>query len=122
MRLLRIDHVQVTVPRLREREARRFYGTVLGLPEIERPKAIPGAGVWFGFEEGHQLHLVFTDNPMKPPASDHYALIVDDLDAAKRRLADHEVPYQPSPIQDEYEHIFVEDPFGNRMEFMAPRP
>ena len=121
MRLLRIDHVQVTVPRLREKEARHFYATVLGLREIERPKIIPAAGMWFAFGEAHQLHIVFSDNPLRPPASDHYAVLVDDLDALKRHLADHDVPYQPSPIQDDYERMFVQDPFGNRVEFMTPR-
>jgi len=121
MRILSIDHVQVTAPRAREKEARHFYGNVLGLKEIERPQTtIPATGLWYAFEEAHQLHIVFSENPLKPPAGDHYAVTVDDLEAVKRQLADHEVPYEPSPVQAGYARMFVQDPFGNRIEFIAP--
>jgi len=121
MRILRIDHVQVTAPRAREKEVRHFYGNVLGLKEIVRPQTtIPASGLWYAFEEAHQLHIVLTDNPARQPAGDHYAVLVDDLEAVKRQLADNEVPYEPSPVQGGYERMFVQDPFGNRIEFIAP--
>jgi catechol 2,3-dioxygenase-like lactoylglutathione lyase family enzyme len=39
MSVLGIDHVQVAAPRGCETEARRFYGTLLGLVEIEKPES-----------------------------------------------------------------------------------
>lgn len=44
-----IDHVQVAAPTGCEREARQFYGEVLGLEEIPKPKELKSvAGVGFG--------------------------------------------------------------------------
>ena len=39
-----IDHVQVAAPPGGEREARAFYGGVLGLEEIEKPEPLRGRG------------------------------------------------------------------------------
>jgi catechol 2,3-dioxygenase-like lactoylglutathione lyase family enzyme len=120
MSLLRIDHVQITAPRAREREARHFYVNVLGLRELERPRTIPASGLWFALDEMTELHVVLVEDPFRPPLSDHFAVVADDLEAVKRRLADHNVRYNPSPVQAGYERIFVQDPFGNRIEFLAP--
>ena len=120
MTLLRIDHVQVTAPRAREREARRFYAGVLGLREIERPRTVPAGGLTFALGEATELHVVLVDDPFRPPLGDHFAVAVDDLETVKRRLADHSVSYNPSPVRAGYERVFVRDPFGNRIEFLAP--
>ncbi len=119
MSFLRIDHVQITVPRAREREARRFYGEVLGLRELQRPTTVPAAGLCFDVGDSTQLHLILMENPFRPPLGDHFALVVDDLEAFKERLAGHSVSYNTSPVQDGHERIFVHDPFGNKMEFIS---
>jgi len=119
---LRIDHVQVTAPRAREREARHFYTNVLGLRELERTRTIPTGALSFALNEVTELHVVLVENPFRPPLGDHFAVVVDDLEGTKRRLADHNVCYDPSPVQAGYERIFVQDPFGNRIEFLAPAP
>ncbi len=120
MRLLRIDHVQVTAPRDREKEAHHFYADVLGLKEVARPQTLGSSGLWYAFEEAHELHIVFGAEVPRLPAGVHFAIMVDDLEDVKRQLADHEVPYEPSPVQAGYARIFVNDPFGNRIEFLAP--
>jgi len=119
MTLLRIDHVQITAPRTREREARHFYGNVLGLRELERPRTLPSSSLSFALGEATELHVVLVESPFRPPLSDHFAVAADDLEAMKRRLAEHSVSYNPMPWQGGYERIFVQDPFGNRIEFMA---
>jgi len=120
MSLLRVDHVQVTAPRAREREARHFYAGVLGLRELERPRTIPVSALSFALDEATELHVVLEENPFRPPLGDHFAVAVADLEPVKRRLADHDVGYNPSPVRAGYERIFVRDPFGNRIEFLAP--
>src|SRR3990170_1720036 len=120
MSLLRVDHVQVTAPRAREREARHFYAGVLGLRELERPRTIPASALSFALHEVTELHVVMEENPFRPPLGDHFAVAVDDLESVKRRLADHNVGYNPSPVRGGYERVFVRDPFGNRIEFLAP--
>ena len=119
MSLLRIDHVQITAPRAREREARHFYVNVLCLRELERPLTIPTGALSFALDEITELHVVLVEDPFRPPLGDHFAVVVDDLEPVKRRLADHNAGYNPSPVQGRYELIFVRDPFGNRIEFLA---
>jgi catechol 2,3-dioxygenase-like lactoylglutathione lyase family enzyme len=51
-----LDHVQLAAPPGCEREARRFYGDLLGLSELEKPAGLgAGGGVWFraGRQELH---------------------------------------------------------------------
>jgi len=116
---LRIDHVQITAPRAREREAHHFYAGVLGLRELERPRTVPASGLTYALGE-MELHIVLVDDPLRPPLNDHFAVAVDDLESVKRRLADHNVSYNHSPVRAGYERVFVRDPFGNRIEFLAP--
>ena len=51
-----LDHVQVAAPPGCEREARGFYGRLLGLRELEKPEELRArGGVWFaaGAQELH---------------------------------------------------------------------
>ncbi len=113
MGLLRIDHVQITAPRNREPEARHFYGVVLGLREIERSQTIPSPVLWFALDESTQVHVNLVEDPFRPPLNDHFAVVVDDLDAVKKQLTDHGVGYTG------HERIIAQDPFGNKIEFFA---
>lgn len=55
--IIGLDHVQIAAPRGCEADARRFYGALLGLVEIEKPETLRGrGGVWFGCGE-QQLHV-----------------------------------------------------------------
>jgi catechol 2,3-dioxygenase-like lactoylglutathione lyase family enzyme len=48
MSVLGLDHVQLAAPAGCELAARRFFGELLGLAEIEKPPALAGrGGVWF---------------------------------------------------------------------------
>jgi catechol 2,3-dioxygenase-like lactoylglutathione lyase family enzyme len=51
-----LDHVQVAAPDGCENEARRFYGELLGLEELEKPPLLAArGGVWFRVG-AQQLH------------------------------------------------------------------
>src|SRR3990172_7318671 len=113
MSLLRIDHVQITAPRAREREARHFYGNVLGLRELVRTRTIPPSALSFARGGAMELHVVLVDDPLKPPLGDHFAIVVDDLESIKRRLADNSASYNPSPLRAGYERGFARDPVGH---------
>src|SRR3970282_2939269 len=84
MSLLRIDHVQITAPRAREREARHFYVNVLGLRELERPRTIPASGLLFALGAATELHVVLVENPFRPPLGDHLPVVGDALESIKR--------------------------------------
>lgn len=61
MGIVGLDHVQVASPRGCETEARRFYGTLLGLEEIDKPPELRArGGVWFRCGN-QQLHIGVED-------------------------------------------------------------
>ena len=62
MSIVGLDHVQVAAPRDCESDARRFYGELLGLPELEKPSVLRGrGGVWFACG-AQQLHVGVADD------------------------------------------------------------
>jgi catechol 2,3-dioxygenase-like lactoylglutathione lyase family enzyme len=55
--LAAIDHVQLAGPPGCEDDARRFYGRLLGLEEIEKPEPMRASGgAWFRIG-GQELHI-----------------------------------------------------------------
>jgi catechol 2,3-dioxygenase-like lactoylglutathione lyase family enzyme len=115
-----LDHVQVAAPKGCEREARRFYGDLLGLPEIDKPEPLRGrGGAWFRVGD-QQLHIGVQE-PFSPARKAHPALRVraTELDA----LALHLTEAGSEVIWDEelpdVRRFFSEDPWGNRIELMA---
>jgi len=115
--ITRIDHVQVAAPAGGEGAARAFYGELLGLPEVPKPERLRArGGVWFAVGE-QQLH-VGIEGSFAPARKAHPALAVPragDLSAlaAKLEAAGREVAWDGP-------RFYVEDPFGNRVEVLAP--
>src|SRR3954466_9219707 len=53
-----LDHVQIAAPPGCEADARRFYGGLLGLAELDKPAALAArGGAWFDLGDGRQLHI-----------------------------------------------------------------
>jgi catechol 2,3-dioxygenase-like lactoylglutathione lyase family enzyme len=112
-----LDHVQLAMPVGGEAQARRFYAGALGIPELAKPAhlAVRG-GCWF--ERGPlKLHLG-VDPDFRPARKAHPGLLVDGLAELRERLAQAGfVPREEEPL-DGYERVYVDDPFGNRLELM----
>jgi catechol 2,3-dioxygenase-like lactoylglutathione lyase family enzyme len=117
-----IDHVQVAAPAGCEERARAFYGGLLGLPELEKPAALAArGGCWFVCGE-QQLH-VGVDEPFVPSVKAHPALRVRDAAALEALLAQLDAAGCETRRDVELPGLargFVDDPFGNRVEFVAP--
>jgi catechol 2,3-dioxygenase-like lactoylglutathione lyase family enzyme len=117
-----LDHVQVAAPRGCEDEARRFFGGLLGLAEIEKPQALLArGGVWF--QVGHQQLHVGVEEPFTPARKAHPALRVrpealDEL-AANLEAAGAKVLWDEALGEDR--RFYSEDPWGNRIELLASR-
>lgn len=118
MNSIRLDHVQIAAPPGCEAEARRWFGAVLGLRALEKPEPLRGrGGAWFELGSS-QLHVGVEDG-FEPARKAHPALRVEDLDALAARLAaagsavrwDEAIPGE--------RRFYSEDPWGNRIEFMA---
>jgi predicted enzyme related to lactoylglutathione lyase len=117
MAVVRIDHVQLSMPPGGEGAARTFYGTVLGFTEVPKPAAMRArGGMWFA--EGIHLGI---EPEMKPLAKAHPALVVDDLDALEVRLRAASCEVLPATDQPGVRRFHTRDPFGNRIELVAER-
>lgn len=116
-RVLRLEHVQLAMPRGREAEARAFYGGVLGLPEVPKPPVLAArGGCWF--EDGDlKIHLGVEDD-FRPARKAHVALVVDDLGAVLAAAGALGCETQPPQPFGEFTQAYVFDPFGNRLELL----
>lgn len=118
--LVGLDHVQVAAPAGCEPPARRFYGELLGLPELEKPESLRArGGVWFALG-GQQLH-VGVQEPFAPARKAHPGLLtrIDELDGLAERLADAGVEVTWDDAIEGVPRFFAADPFGNRLEFVG---
>ncbi|MFN8526349.1 MAG: glyoxalase [Chloroflexota bacterium] len=116
----RLHHVQIAIPPSREDEARRFYGELLGLRELPKPKNLAGrGGVWFKLGE-HELHLGVQED-FAPALKAHPAVMLGDLLSVRARLdAAGATTSEDEPLPG-YDRCYVNDPFGNRVELLQPK-
>jgi catechol 2,3-dioxygenase-like lactoylglutathione lyase family enzyme len=114
-----IHHVQIAIPAGGEGAARTFYGELLGLSEIEKPKNLQGrGGLWFDTAT-LQLHLG-VDPEFLPAHKAHVAFHVPDLPDTRRRLeAEGYTIAEEEPLPG-FNRLYVADPFGNRTELIEP--
>ena len=119
MRVLSIDHVQLAMPPGREDEARAFYEKVLEIPEaVKPPHLAKRGGCWF--ERGPlKIHLG-VEADFRAAKKAHPAFIVDDLSALSAKLAKAGFPARSEEPLEGYTRVYVDDPFGNRIELMEP--
>jgi catechol 2,3-dioxygenase-like lactoylglutathione lyase family enzyme len=119
LKVVGLDHVQLAMPPGQEHAAREFYAGLLGLAEAGKPTGLRArGGVWFE-GAGVKVHLG-VDPDFRPARKAHPGLLVTDLSGLARALeqAGHRVT-AGEPL-DGYEHAYVDDPFGNRLELMEP--
>ena len=120
MTIVGIDHVQLAMPAGREGEARAFYSSLLGLPEVPKPEDLAKrGGVWFASSQV-KIHLG-VDREFRPARKAHPALLVRDLGLLVDRLRAAGVAVDDEPLSG-WERVYVTDPFGNRLELMERRP
>lgn len=115
-----IDHVQLAMPTGGEELATWFYSEVLGVPRVPKPPelAIRG-GCWF--ERGNlRIHLGAQDD-FVPATKAHPAFAVVDLERLALGLETAGVMPRREDGPDGPQ-VYVDDPFGNRLEFRPPRP
>jgi catechol 2,3-dioxygenase-like lactoylglutathione lyase family enzyme len=118
MAIVGLDHVQIGITPGGEDAARRFYGEVLGMPELPKPVTLAGrGGVWFACG-AQQLHCGV--EPEVAASRRHPALLTDDLDAARTRVEAAGFSIRTDAELPGYRRFYTEDPFGNRLELMQP--
>jgi catechol 2,3-dioxygenase-like lactoylglutathione lyase family enzyme len=112
-----IHHVQLAMPAGGEAAARRFYAGLLGIPEVPKPTDLAKrGGAWFE-TANVRVHLG-VEQKFTPARKAHPGLLVTDLKVLGLRLtnAGYEVT-EAEPLEG-YLHVYVNDPFGNRLELL----
>ena len=120
MRIRRLDHVQLAMPAGGEEEAIAFYDGLLGIPHVPKPPHLAArGGCWFE-DGGVRLHLG-VEADFVPARKAHAALEVDGLRSLVAALvaAGHDVRDEP---YEGFDRVYTDDPFGNRLELLEPRP
>lgn len=118
--LLPIHHVQLAIPRGGEDACRQFWSGLLGMRELTKPAALAArGGCWF--LGGHlEVHLG-VEEPFAPARKAHPGLLVDGLRQLARRLEEAEYPVVWDDDFPGHDRFYSADPFGNRLEFLAPQ-
>lgn len=115
-----IDHVQLAMPPGGEELATWFYEGVLGVPRVPKPPhlAVRG-GCWF--ERGAlRIHLGVQDD-FVPATKAHPAFSVVDLDRLEATITTHGLPVRREDDPLGPDVLYVDDPFGNRIELRPER-
>jgi catechol 2,3-dioxygenase-like lactoylglutathione lyase family enzyme len=115
-----LDHVQIAAPPGSEDAARRFFGELLGLPEVEKPAALRRrGGAWF--QAGAQQLHVGVEEAFMPARKAHPALLVraQSLEVLADRLAAAGVEVCWDDQLVGVRRFYCEDPWGNRIELVA---
>jgi catechol 2,3-dioxygenase-like lactoylglutathione lyase family enzyme len=119
MRILKLDHVQLAMPRGKEDAARAFYQDTLGIPEqIKPPHLAARGGCWF--ERGPLKVHLGVEKDFVPARKAHPAFVVEDLPNLVARLEQAGYRVVEDQRLEGYERRYVDDPFGNRIELMEP--
>ena len=117
MAVLGVDHINIGTHQLEA--TRAFFRDAIGLAEGYRPD-FPFDGAWLYAGETAVVHLVDLAEaklPSSQAALDHFALRIDDYDAAIARLEASGVRYRAVDIPDTpVRQINVRDPNGVNIE------
>ena len=113
-----IDHVQLAAPPGCEEEARRFFGGLLGLEELEKPEPLRArGGVWF--QVGAQQLHVGVEEGFAPARKAHPAFAVSSYDELVARLRAAGVAVTDDASSPGVRRSYVADPWENRIELVA---
>jgi glyoxylase I family protein len=110
-----VHHVSINVDDVAA--ALDFYVGTLGLvPRTDRPD-LGFAGAWLDAGD-QQVHLIAASVPSDQ--GQHFALRVDDLDAAISELGDRGVHVSSAVVIGTGRQAFLHDPAGNLVELQQP--
>ncbi len=116
IKINRIDHVQICIPKGAEGEARKFYKRLLGLDEIEKPDSLKqSGGVWFKAGDS-ELHLGVEENIIKTKS--HPAFEIENINEVKKFLSDSGIKIKEEIQIPGRKRFSFYDPFGNRIELL----
>lgn len=119
MTVVRLEHVQLAMPAGGESAAIDFYEGLLGIPHVPKPAHLAGrGGCWF--ERGDLKVHLGVDVDFRPASKAHPAFLVEDVRALAQAIAAAGLRVVDDEPLAGYDRVYVDDPFGNRIELMQP--
>jgi catechol 2,3-dioxygenase-like lactoylglutathione lyase family enzyme len=114
-----LNHVTLEI-RHAELERSLAFWDLLGFERVTPPPTLRDRATWVE-RSGTQVHLLFVEDPVVPPAG-HVAVVVEDFEdaIAALRRAGHEVEERPRHWG--ARRAFAVAPGGHRVELMASPP
>ena len=113
---VRLNHIQICIPKGAEDDARKFYSNILGLTEIEKPESLkPNGGLWYQFAD-IQLHIGTEEHIGK--SKRHPAFEIKNADEVKQYLISKGVRVKEETEVPNQKRFSLLDPFDNRIEFL----
>ena len=122
MKTLEINHVAISVEDV-DRTC-DFYANIMQLEQLPRP-AFDFPGAWFRLGLAQELHIIGNrqDEVIAAPRGNHYALMIDDMDAWEQHLHKLNVETYPRRTRpDGAEQLFLHDPDGHAIELCTAPP
>jgi lactoylglutathione lyase len=120
MKIVQLNHVALHVADVPRSVS--FYRDVLQLEPLPRP-AFSFPGAWFRLGEDQELQLIGerTVEVVSHHRGNHFALMVDDIDAWEKHLSQQQAEHLPRKIRpDGAYQIFLKDPDGHYIELCTP--
>jgi catechol 2,3-dioxygenase-like lactoylglutathione lyase family enzyme len=116
-----IDHIQIAAPEGCEAAAREFYGSLLGMQELEKPESLRSrGGCWF--QCGSQQLHIGVQQDFRPAKKAHPAFVTVNLDELRKALLARGIKVSDDHSIPSARRFHSEDPWGNRLEFMESPP
>jgi glyoxylase I family protein len=114
----RIEHVALTVTDVAR--AKHFYGQILNLAEIPRPKSFDFPGAWYR-NGAADLHIIARQEA-DAQSRRHVAFYVADIQTAAKVLQQNGYPvlWEQKYKIEKIDRFFTQDPDQNRIEIMGP--
>lgn len=111
MRVVGLHHVSINVGDVPQAVA--FYRDVLGFPVRSDRAAFSFDGAWLDVGD-RQLHLL--DKPVPEAVGQHFAVQVEDIDAAVAELRARGIAVSDPVAVNSNRQAFLSDPSGNMVE------
>lgn len=105
------------MPPGREGDAEAFYCEVLGFEVVPKPEPLASRGGRWFMAGPVQVHLG-TEEDFRPARKAHLALRVSDFDTLVNRLEEDGMNWRWDTDLPGARRLYVDDPFGNRVELI----
>jgi catechol 2,3-dioxygenase-like lactoylglutathione lyase family enzyme len=116
---VQLDHVQLAMPAGREDEADAFFVGLLGMTVLTKPPRLAARGGRWYQKGSCQIHLG-VDPDFRPATKAHPGIVVTQYDELIATLVQAGVAIRDNDEIPGLTRCHVDDPFGNRLEFIKP--